>query len=324
MDEIEFYGRVRQYDNLLFLCHRNADADSFGSAYALMRLFGGTIGVADGLSAIAEALAGRLGVSVETRPDLSKYGLTVIVDTCSIVQTGYESLGRCAVIDHHEPGDLLGSCTFSLTRRETSTAELVFGVYEKNGVQVDEDVAFSLLLAILTDTGHFRYARPATFETVARIIREGGVELSSVMDFLAQSPADISARIAMLKAASRLSLTREGDYLIVASKVSSFGAQAAASLVGLGADVTFVGSELDGEVRISGRLRHGVELDLAALLSEVGTMYGGSGGGHAAAAGLVIKGSVDADGVLKACVDAAVRRLTAGRARPQSPGRCPL
>jgi nanoRNase/pAp phosphatase (c-di-AMP/oligoRNAs hydrolase) len=324
MDEREFYSRVRQYDNVLFLCHRNADADSFGSAYALMRLFGGTIGVEDSLSTIAEALASRLGVSAVIRPDPSKYGLTVVVDTSSMIQTGYESLERCAVIDHHEPGDLLGSCMFSFTRREPSTAELVFGVYEKNGARLDCDVAFAMLLAILTDTGHFRYARPATFEAVARILREGGVELSSVMDFLAQAPADISARIAMLKAASRLSLTREGDYLVVASKVSSFGAQAAASLVGLGADVAFVGSELDGEVRISGRLRRGVELDLAALLSEIGTMYGGSGGGHTAAAGLVIKGSVDAGEVLKACVEAAVRRLTAARAQPRSPGRCPL
>lgn len=323
MDENEFYSRVRQYDNVLFLCHKNADADSFGSAYALMRLFGGTVGVEDGLSVIAEALAERLSVSVAIRPDPSKYGLTVVVDASSMIQTGYERLERCAVIDHHEPGDLVGACLFSFTRRASSTAELVFGVYEKNGAHVDAEVAFALLLAILTDTGHFRYAQPGTFEAVAKILMDGRIELSSVMDFLAQAPADISSRIAMLKAASRLSLTREGDYLLVTSKVSSFGAQAAASLVGLGADVAFVGSEIDGEVRISGRIRRGVELDLAALLNEIGKTYGGSGWGHTAAAGLVIKCPVDIDKVLKACVEAAVRRLTAAQAPPRSPGHCP-
>lgn len=38
MDEMAFYDRLRQYHNVLFLCHKNADVDSLGSAYALMRL----------------------------------------------------------------------------------------------------------------------------------------------------------------------------------------------------------------------------------------------------------------------------------------------
>ena len=307
MDEKEFYGRMRQYRNILYLCHKNADVDSLGSAYALMRLFGGAIGVEDSLSTMARMLADKLGLSVIIKPDLAQYDITVVVDTSSLVQTGYHAIKNCAVIDHHEPGDLIGTCEFSFSRKAASTSELVFGIYEQNGIKIDADLAFVLLLALVTDTGHFRYATPAAFEMAGKTLTEGNIQFASVLDFLSQVPTDISSRIATLKAASRISLRREGDYLLVTSKVSSFGAQAAAALVNIGADVAFVGSEAPGENRISGRVRRGVELDLAALLSEVGKKYGGSGGGHAAAAGLVIGGDLDA--ALSECVAEAIRSL---------------
>jgi len=309
MDEKAFYDRMRQYHNILYLCHKNADVDSFGSSYALMRLFGGTIGVEDSLSTMAQMLAEKLKAGVLIRPDLSKYEIIVVVDTSSLVQTGYPSIQKYAVIDHHEPGDLLGACEFSFSRKASSTSEMVFDIYEKNGKPIDPDLAFTLLLALVTDTGHFRYATPAAFEMASKALNEGNIAFASVLDFLAQVPTDISSRIAVLKAASRLSLTRDGDYLIVTSKVSSFGAQAAASLVNIGADVAFVGSESDNENRISGRVRRGVDLDLAVLLNEVGKRLGGSGGGHAAAAGLVVKGELDT--ALNACVAEAVKMLKA-------------
>jgi nanoRNase/pAp phosphatase (c-di-AMP/oligoRNAs hydrolase) len=309
MDEKAFYDRLRQYHNVLFLCHKNADVDSLGSAYALTRLFGGTVGVEDSLSTMAEMLAERLKINVAIKPDPFAYGLTVAVDTSSLSQTGYARLGRCAVIDHHEPGDLAGACEFSLMKRASSTSELVFGIYEKSGARIDADLAFALLLAMVADTGHFRYASADAFEATARILKQGGIPFSSVLDFLAQVPTDLSCRIAMLKAASRMTLIREGDHLIVTTSVSSFGAQSAASLISLGADVAFAGSELDNEVRVSGRVKRGIDLDLAALLNEIGKKFGGSGGGHAAAAGLVIKGKVDLDKVLDACVAETIKRL---------------
>jgi len=307
MDEKAFHDRLGQYHNVLFLCHKNADVDSLGSAYALMRLFGGTVGVEDSLSTMAGMLAERLKMNVAIKPDPSAFDLTVVVDTSSLSQTGYARLDKCAAIDHHEPGDL--KCEFSLARRASSTAELVFGVYEASGARLDADLAFALLLAIVTDTGHFHYAHAGTFMATAKIIEQGGIQFSSVLDFLAQVPTDISSRIAVLKAASRLAMTREGDHLIVTTKVSSFGANAAASLVGLGADVAFAGSDLDGEIRVSGRVRRGIELDLAALFNEAGKQFGGSGGGHAAAAGLAIPGNVDIDKVLEACVAETIKRL---------------
>jgi nanoRNase/pAp phosphatase (c-di-AMP/oligoRNAs hydrolase) len=307
VDEKQFYEALRSHHNILFLCHKNADPDSLGSAYALQRAFGGHIGVFDSTSTMASMLAERLKVEVLIAPVLSSYDLVVAVDTSTLVQTGYKSLGKCAVIDHHTPGDLAETCELAFARIGSSTAELVYGLYKANGLAIDHNVAFVLVLAMITDTGHFRFAGAETIEIVGRILAEGGIKYADVADFLGQVPVDLSCRIAILKAASRITLHRVGDYLIVESRVSSFASQAATSLINLGADVAFVGSEKDRERRISGRVRRGVDLDLARLLQEVGKKFGGSGGGHAGAAGVVITG--DLDKALEECIDMAVARL---------------
>jgi nanoRNase/pAp phosphatase (c-di-AMP/oligoRNAs hydrolase) len=307
VDEKHFYEALRSYHNILFLCHKNADADSLGSAYALQRVFGGSIGVHDSLSTMASLLAERLKVEVLIAPDLSAYDLVVAVDTSTLVQTGYRSLGKCAIIDHHSPGDLAETCELAMARICSSTAELVYNLYRKNGLPIDANVAFALVLAVITDTGHFRYAGPEAFEAVGHMLAEGGIRYAEVGDFLGQVPVDLSCRIAVLKAASRVTLHRVNSYLIVESRVSSFASQAATALVNLGADVAFVGSEKDRERRISGRVRRGVDLDLSRLLQDVGKKFSGSGGGHAGAAGVVIGG--DLDKALQECVDMAVARL---------------
>jgi nanoRNase/pAp phosphatase (c-di-AMP/oligoRNAs hydrolase) len=301
--EREFYDGLKKYDNIIFLCHRNADVDSLGSAYALSRLFGGVVGVQDSLSTMASMLAEKLGLNVVIAPRLEDYGIVLVVDTSTRVQTGYQELGNYGVIDHHTPGDLTGGSVLSLCRIASSTSELVYSIYRESGAPIDSNTALSLVLAVVTDTGHFRYAKPDVFGMVGEMLKDGGINYADVTDFLSQVPVDLSCRIAMLKASSRLNLVRDGDYLLVQTRVSSFGAQAATSIIGLGADVVFVGSEKEGEKRISGRTRRGVQLDLSTILQEVGRKYNGSGGGHAAAAGVVIKG--DIDDALRDCIKAA-------------------
>jgi nanoRNase/pAp phosphatase (c-di-AMP/oligoRNAs hydrolase) len=54
-------------------------------------------------------------------------------------------------------------------------------------------------------------------------------------------------------------------------------------------------------------VRRGIDLDLARLLQDIGKKFSGSGGGHAAAAGVVIRG--DLDKALEECVDMAVAQM---------------
>jgi nanoRNase/pAp phosphatase (c-di-AMP/oligoRNAs hydrolase) len=154
----------------------------------------------------------------------------------------------------------------------------------------------SLLLAgIVSDTGHFRLAKPGTFEVVDALLK-AGAEYDRVLEIL-KPPADDSRRVAMLKAAGRSELQRISGCLIVFSELGSFEGDAANMLVRTGADIAFVGSDEKGEFRLSGRARQELiketGLHLGELMEEIGKQFGGSGGGHAGAASASGKGTFD-------------------------------
>jgi len=61
--ESEFGANVGKYNKVLYLCHRNADPDAIGSAFALSQAFGGTLGAVDDLSRDRRALAEAIGAT---------------------------------------------------------------------------------------------------------------------------------------------------------------------------------------------------------------------------------------------------------------------
>ena len=146
-----------------------------------------------------------------------------------------------------------------------------------------------MLTGIVTDTGHFKHASVDTFRTVAKIIEASGVEYGEVLDLMAATPQDISMRIAILKAASRVELDRVQDMLIASSHVSSFGGSASSMLINIGADIAFVGTAKGESVRISARAKRdavNVGVNLGQLMEDISNEYNGTGGGHSGAAGI--------------------------------------
>ncbi|TKY92203.1 MAG: bifunctional oligoribonuclease/PAP phosphatase NrnA, partial [Candidatus Methanomarinus sp.] len=68
VDEIGFYNRILDYQNILFLCHRNADPDAIGSAYTLAQAFGGIVGIVDGCNRVAKMLINELEIEIVNNP----------------------------------------------------------------------------------------------------------------------------------------------------------------------------------------------------------------------------------------------------------------
>jgi nanoRNase/pAp phosphatase (c-di-AMP/oligoRNAs hydrolase) len=106
---------------------------------------------------------------------------------------------------------------------------------------------------------------------------------------MAATPQDISMRIAILKAASRVELDRVHDMLIASSHVSSFGGSASSMLINIGADIAFVGTAKGESVRISSRAKReavNAGVNLGQLMEDISNEYNGTGGGHSGAAGI--------------------------------------
>lgn len=309
IDESEFYNYLLDYNNILYLCHRNADPDALGSAFALKEAIGGTIGVIDGCDRVASQIAKQLNIDFVIDPE-DDYDLVVVVDTSTLSQLNGFQPEIYSVIDHHATTSLNENALFYLHRNRSSTAEIVLEILKLIGAPILERVAFALICGIITDTGNFKHASADSFKAVAELIELSGIEYSKVIDAISAIPQDVSMRIALLKAGQRTSIERVDDSLVVTSRVSSFGGSAASNLISLGADVSFVATEQDGLVKVSGRARRSAintGVNLAVLMENISSKFNGTGGGHEGAAGMDVQGETEE--ILNCCVDYVKKNL---------------
>ena len=148
----------------------------------------------------------------------------------------------------------------------------------------------------MTDTGYFKFAKSATLITVAGLMEKNRINMDEAMN-LVGADSDISERISQLKGAQRLRYWKVGEYIVAVSLGSAFEASVCKALIGLGADVVFVGSQRGDNFRISARatpdlVRKGV--NLGKLMGGVGSETTNGGGGHPGAAGITGIGDVEA------------------------------
>ena len=303
ISEGQYGAFISPYKNVLYLCHRNADPDAIGCSFALSRTFGGTIGATDDLSRTGVSLADIIGARILINPSIDDYDLVVIVDTSVKAQLGDRLPTSYALVDHHLDEGLLEGALFFIQKPTKSTAEIVWTILKENGRKIDGRIALGLMAGLIADTGRFKRASPGTFLAAAEILDAGRFDYEKAQEALSV-PADLSQRIALLKAGSRAEVTRQGDWLVVCSEVNSFEGSAAMALVDLGADVAFVAGRHGKSERVrvsarSSRKAARMGINLAKLLGEVARAYSGDGGGHRSAAALEATG--DPSAILEAC-----------------------
>ena len=301
ISEQQFGDYIGPFRNVLYLCHRNADPDAIGCSFALSRAFGGEIGAVDDLSRTGASLAETIGARILINPPMDDYDLVVVVDTSVKTQLGNRLPSNYALVDHHLDEGLLDGALFYIQKPTKSTAEIVWTILKENGKKVDERVALGLMAGMIADTGRFKRATPGTFQAAAELLDAGGFAYEEAQEALSV-PADLSQRIALLKAASRTEVARQGNWLVACTEVNSFEGSAAMALVDLGADVAFVAGRHGNLIRISARCSREATrwgINLAKLLGEVGRAHGGDGGGHRSAAALEAIGEPSV--ILDAC-----------------------
>ena len=281
------------------VCHRNADADAYLSAYALSKLIRTLapecrveIATPGGMTLLTQKLSRRFPhTTVEKSGE--EYDLYVAVDV------GDEELlddwkgkmqntgGVRVLVDHHPLRDSVVYDRVIVEEGATSAGEVVFGIYQELGVEMDADAAQALLEAIMFDSSHLAIASPQGLRAVVKLM-DAGADLSIARRELRSEP-DYGEVLAKLKGAQRLEIYRGGDWVVATSRVGSFQAHVARALVYLGADLAVVGGESDGETRVSlrstQRFLDGTQIQLGTQVAEeVSKRLGGHGGGHATAA----------------------------------------
>jgi len=293
-------------ENKVILVHGNADMDAIGSAFAVSACFpNGDIFAPGGVDRVAGLVADKLNIKVLEKCDLAEYDLVVVVDTSSPEQlkpSVHEIPEGSVVIDHHKPTGKWEGMHFLCDDTRVSCCEIIKEVIESAGIDIPRDVAIALLGGMLTDSGHFQYAKPKMMTAFADLLEKKEIHMDEVFN-LTKTQMNMSERIAVMKAIGRAKYETAGDMIVSASYGGSFEASSCRALMLAGADVAFVGSQRDEEFRISGRatqdsVRRGIHL--GNIVSGIGAETETDGGGHGGAAG--ISGIGDVEAMLHICV----------------------
>lgn len=303
---------LAQKGGTLVLLHGNADPDALASAFAVQSAFPEvTIGVPGGLDRVAKLLANTF--EMKTFEDVKGISAKriLILDTSGPEQlNGVFDLSDAIVVDHHAKNDKWAKARlYYCDDSKTSCSEILFELLKAAGKKPSKDVTHALMFGMLTDSGYFKFAKPATLVTFAEIMAVHGTQMDEVMG-LVETEQDISERISQLKGAQRLKYWKVGEYIVAVSQGSAFEASVCKALLAIGADIVFVGSQRGDQFRISARatqavVRRGVHL--GKLLGGVGSETTNGGGGHPGAAGLTGTGDVEA--ILNISAESALKVL---------------
>lgn len=285
------------------LVHNNADVDAMGSAYALCESFPDcTVCACGGTDYVANTFIENIGIEYSETYDPEDYDLTVVVDTSSPELLDAKVPEGSIVIDHHIPTGKWENVRFFCDCESISCCEVIAEIIREAGYPINRNVGLALLGGILTDSGHFQFAKEITLRNFAKIMEESGVAMDEAMSTIS-AEVRMSERVAMMKTIGRVKFERVADMIVASAIGNSFEASACRAIMNSGADVVFVGTQRDEKFRISSRatqeiVRRGI--NLGDILKTVGTDTDCDGGGHLGAAGL--SGTGDVEALLGMCV----------------------
>ena len=281
------------------VCHRNADADAYLSAYAISFLLrkvspGCEVDIVTpgGMTTLTNRLFAKFPHRTVEESD-SEYDLFVAVDVggTQLLSEWKEKMERSkgvrVLVDHHPLQEKGLYDRLVVDEGATSAAEVVCGLFRAAGVEPDEKTAQALLEALMFDSSHLAIAGESGLRAAVGLIDAGADIVEARRDL--RSEPDYGEVLAKLKGAQRLKVYKLGEWVAATSMVGSFQAHVARALVYLGADFAVVGGETEGETRVSLRAtqrfadRTGMKMG-TQVAEAAAKKLGGHGGGHATAA----------------------------------------
>lgn len=212
--------RLRAGDRFLLTSHVNPDGDAIGTELGLARLLrqmGKTVTIwnRDPVPGLYDMLPGadRIHVGEDppgTWPDAVD---TVVVLECpSPDRSGLEQLwGPRPVlnVDHHLGNTLHGAVNW-IDTAAPAVGEMVFRVASAFRLTLDPDTANCLYVAMVTDTGGFRYSNTTaeTFDAAAGLVR-AGADPAVVSGWLYESRSASAVRL-LAECLSTLEMHQDG------------------------------------------------------------------------------------------------------------------
>jgi phosphoesterase RecJ-like protein len=292
----EVLDQIRRGQNFILTSHARPDGDAVGSALAccqMLRSMGkqANVVLSDGVPCIYRSLPFSELVlrTAEQAPDAD---VAIILECDSVQRTGLAGLDRHYLIniDHHATARRFADVNW-IDPSACSTAEMIFSLARKAGVNVSPEMATCLYTAVLADTGSFCFpgTTERTFVLAQELVRCGANPVRIAHDMYFSNPI---SKMRLLGTALS-TLQRDGSLVWMhvdraamqrchASEEDCEGLVNYALAIG-GVEVAlFFREQSDGRFRVS--LRSKGAVNVAAVAKAFG------GGGHECASGCGING----------------------------------
>ena len=174
--------KLENFDgSILIFTHENPDGDGIGSMLALYKFLkkkGKNVDMAmkDDLPYIYDFLANV--DKIKKLPLDKTYDLGIIVDAAGVYRAGAEVKAKEFMrIDHHREGERYGEWDYIDVNAPSTTTLVAKLLKNWDESLIDKDIAESLYVGLLTDTGSFRHSNiTAEIFDIAKFLVEKGAD----------------------------------------------------------------------------------------------------------------------------------------------------
>ncbi|MBX4205978.1 bifunctional oligoribonuclease/PAP phosphatase NrnA [Candidatus Microgenomates bacterium] len=183
----EILEKIKTANKIILNCHYSPDPDSVSSALSMYQVLT-TAGKEVKIYSPGEIWKnleflpniGKIEVVDFAKVDYSKFDLFISLDSSTWDQgTGTKDFEQpknieYVVIDHHKSNPRYGDINL-INGDSVSTCEVLFEVFEDWKIEIDKNLATTLLTGIIADSGAFRYPATSykTLEISAKLIKLG-------------------------------------------------------------------------------------------------------------------------------------------------------
>ena len=306
----EVADAIKKYDNYLITSHINVEGDAIGSEIAIYymakQLGKNAIMVnSDPVPERYTFLPSHEKIIIGNNIGVKKYSNVIIVDCPTVERSGKIStlLKSSEVkiniinIDHHVSNENFGNFNW-VNPDASSCGEMVYKLYKEMGLDITDDIATALYVAILTDTGSFRYDS-TTSEThrICGDLLKLGIRPAKIAEKIYETK-DMGDMALLAKVLLTIKMTKNGKiaYMYVTKKMME--------------ETNTTPDQTDGFINFARALK-GTEISIffredledsekihvafrskgSANVNVLATKFGG--GGHPKASGCVIKGDLN-------------------------------
>lgn len=175
---------IKNSKKILLLSHVNPDGDTLGSMCAMYSMIQKRFKKKVDMSVVSTipfnyTFLPNIDLAQRYFDQSLVYDLVITLDVASIERVRDAKIffdrGKCTVnIDHHKTNPKYGD--YQIIEPEASSCgEVLYNYFKKYGWEITEEAAISLYVAIMTDTGNFRFenTNPNSFRAVAELVELG-------------------------------------------------------------------------------------------------------------------------------------------------------